>query len=320
MRATKNLGDWLAQNAKPGDLLLSGSSEYSSRFVRWATESQFSHATVIIEADLFTESNDLAYTPSEYDGGVCYITAGDYARRADTLRNVTLLRPRTVDLDRLRAAAKRYVDCPAPYPSLGIAVMGPSKWSAEAVALISNRISHIDRFPFRQMHSGLERFGDRHLKFVGDGPRRIQCAEYAYRLYTDAGVDINLQEPVFERAMERLGSRPAHNPAGREATGAVLDPSHRSIGQVGFWHQGSHPLKAIRNSLRAIRQIVGGLANRLRENTTPDVADFVMPCDFYAAHPFDHISSITLHSKKHPRFPRPSTLPVSLMARGHYEI
>lgn len=308
MRARKNLGDWLAQNAQPGDLLLSGSSEFSSRFVRWATESEFSHAAVVIDAELFTESNDLAYTPSEYDGGVCYLATGDYVERADTLRNVTLLRPRTVDLDLLAAAAKRYVACPAPYPSLGIAVMGPSKWSAEAIALISNRIAHIDRFPFRQMHSGLERFGDRHLKFVGDGPRRIQCAEYAYRLYSDAGVDIQLHQPVFERAMERLISRPANDSGRGEASVSPLPPSHQSIAQVGFWHQGPHPLKAVRNVLRACRQIVGGLLNRLREDTTPDVADFVMPCDFFAADPFDHISSITLHSKKHRKSRRLFTL------------
>ncbi|MDH3300667.1 MAG: hypothetical protein OES24_09200 [Acidimicrobiia bacterium] len=180
---------------QPGDLLLSGGPNFFSEVTQLATGSRFGHVMVVLRDGHLIQATDIALTPPEDDEGVVVLSYEDLHERSSRLSGIRAVRPNSIDIGRLCRTADHLVEHSPTYPSVGAIVLGFCCAAARLVAGLPPSIKgHIVRYQFR---------------LIADGPTRMHCAEFAFRLYAAAGVRVELDAPVLADVIDHsLRHRP----------------------------------------------------------------------------------------------------------------
>lgn len=287
MTRQTNFREWLISNTRVGDLVLTGSHDIASWVIRKGTKSDYSHAAVVSDPERFTEAYDRSMTFSEDDDGLYEVPFDEFAGRSSKLTRVRILRPSKVDPHRLSAAAA-YMRAHSPsYPTLGALIIGSTKWTSGLAKRASRKAGRAAGH--QTVRSVVSRFMERQVALTGDGPIRVHCAEFVYRLYLAAGTPIRLVKPVLAGPMSWL--RPKAVGAVPNALSPFLKQQRRS--QPGPWPAGpGSPRRWFKNGFFATEQLVDAATQRWTEQTKPDTADFVMPEDFTRADGLRHVADI----------------------------
>ena len=250
---------------QPGDLLLSGGRNFFSEVTQFATRSRFGHVMVVLGGGRLIQATDLALTPAETDEGVGMVSYDEFWSRTTALSDIRAIRPIAVDQSRLKEAAEYLFEHSPTYPSVGAIVLGFCCLTAGIVsglpAKIKSRIVH------------------RQLLLVADGPTRMHCAEFAIRLYTQAGVEVELREPVLAAVID-------HSLALRPELLTLRLEKRRAF--AGVWPAPLHDAAAY-----TIRESVATLRDRLDPSIERDHAGLILPADFERSPTFAPVFDVT---------------------------
>ena len=228
--------------------------------------SHYSHVALALSENEVIESYDWEGTPAEDDGGVSRLSIAGYSGRGSLL-HLAILRPQNLDPDRFRDVTSRATHFSPAFPS-STAIM---------LALAGFGDHPRVRIP------GARRYVEKRLHLLGDGAGRVTCAEFAARVYLEAGVPLRFQtlrlllyvEMLGPHEPESLHTRSARRPSLDEQTNAASRPTTLIAFVAGF--------------PRAV------LASA-RDQTTPDWADLLMPGDFLRSSNFDVVAVRSVHA------------------------
>lgn len=237
---------------QPGDLVLSGGRNFFSEVTQFTTRSRFGHVMVALGNGLFIQATDVALTPPETDDGVVMLTYEQFWKKAMALSDVRAIRPNGIDHDRLRQAAEYLFEHSPTYPSVGAIVLGFCCLTSGAVSALPTTVK--------------ARIVRRQFLLVADGTARMHCAEFAVRLYAEAGVEVEFNGPVLADVIDHsLTLRPELLTLGLERRRAL----------PGVWPK---PLRDA--AVYAVRESVATLRHRLDPSVERDHAGLILPADF----------------------------------------
>lgn len=250
---------------EPGDLLLSGGPNFFSEVTQLATGSRFGHVTVVLGNGLLVQATDVSLTPPEDDEGVFSLSYGAYHDKTASLSDIRAIRPDSVDAGRLRRAADYLIEHSPTYPSVGAVALGFSCAAACLVARLPSPIKQaIVRYQFR---------------LVADGPTRMHCSEFAYRLYAAAGVAVGLTSPVLADVID-------HSLAHRQELLELRLGKRRATS--GVW-----PESVVRSAYFALQGSVTTFLGRHDRSIERDHAGLVLPADFERSPSFTPVFDVS---------------------------
>jgi hypothetical protein len=265
---------WLREHTRVGDLVLTACDDNLSRIIRLGTNGPYSHVAVVTSADSATEAYDRGMTPTEHDEGV-YEISFDYLAGRGELERIALLRPRSVDPDRLTELARRATAHSPPFASLGallIAALGSVDWVSGTAS--ANGLSVAAR---------LRDWAAEWVEFIGDGVARVHCAEFATRLYLDAGLPLRFEQPRLELYIRRLNGGQSLEWEHMERPASLEDHGPRQA-----WSDESNG----KTVLAFVRHASAAVRDRRKEPTQADWADFIMPSDFCSSPSFEPVGRL----------------------------
>jgi hypothetical protein len=252
-----------------------------------------------------TEAFDYALTPEESDEGVFAVSLSYFMSRSRAMRRLRILRPVTVDRQRVMSAAG-YLHHHSPgFPTVGMGFLALCGLSGPALRLLPDGLR--------------ARVAAHQIRLAGDGIRRMHCAETVIRIYGEAGLVLRFSAPRLGLHIDRLGadrSDVVHrgavppdaghgdtgygtaNTAYRGAVHGTADagngrpelpglPTEKRIAARGCWPGGRQPLRACRVVMAAVRSLRSTVGERARSRDRVDVADLILPGDFTRAEPFE---------------------------------
>lgn len=283
----------LAARARIGDLILTGSGDAASRVIQYGSCSQYSHAAIVTDHGMVTEAYDYSLTLAENDEGVYHTSFADFLARSEKLQTVMIRRPVGVDVDRLKAAAKDLHRDSPPYPTFGALMLSVCRMFSETVPLLAEGLFGQRRVG-KRIHRRLDDLATKQVRFIGDGARKIHCAESVLLLYEQAGVVVELPDPLLWRSMARARPFEAN---GRDQRHRRTVTSER-IGRPQPSRTRSANL--VMRSVLAIHRLVEGLpramAGRLCRMNEAGPSDYVFPADLVAAEPFELVDEFTVNT------------------------
>jgi hypothetical protein len=298
LRVARQLEEWFEDLIVPGDLVLTGCSDPTSRLIQFVTRSQFSHVAIVSGERTLIEAYDYGVTPIEIDEGIYETPLAKFYERA-TLDRVMVRRPVGLDQDTLESALRFALENSPPFPTSGalltnalIATATP--WGQRSLDLL------------RRLGLGraVDGFLDGVIGLVADGPERVHCSEIATRLYYAADLHLRFVDPVllphFDRVLgaHRVDSRIVRVSRRLRGKIASLDRYPKRIARPGaraqkVVHRG--PAVAASSKLEAGNEIRKMSVESLRERweegpaNESDFADLILPADFERAEPFDTV-------------------------------
>lgn len=278
--------DWVEARAEIGDLILTGSDDRVSRIIQRASGSEFSHAAVVTDVGMVTEAYDYALTLSEDDEGVYHTSFEEFFARVPKLRTVLILRPGELITERLQSEAHNLRRRSPPYPTVGATKLGFIRLLSETIPLVEEGLLG-QRVIGKRLHRRLDQIAKVQVRFVGDGVRKIHCAESVIMLYRRAGIEVELPHPYLRRTAIRAESLQNDGSIQRHARKATR----------GVW-------RARRTRQRVLRIIIGShqaieeLAYVLRTRRTHihDVSpeDYVFPSDLEHMKGFSRVDMLSI--------------------------
>ncbi len=284
-RRRSDVAFWLRQRTRVGDLVLTACDDYLSRIIRLGTNGAYSHVAVVTSSNSVTEAYDRGMTPTEHDEGVYEISFDYLAGRGD-LERIAVLRPRSVDEERLSELARRATNHSPPFASLGallIAALGSIDWisgtgTAGGVAVTVR----------------LREWASEWVGFIGDGVATVHCSEFATRLYLDAGMSLRFELPRLEVYIRRL-----HGGQNLEWEHLEKPASLEDHGPRQAWSD-----ESTRTSVLAFaRHVSAALRHRRKDRTRADWADFIMPSDFCSSSSFEPVGRLDLVNRDWIHYP-----------------
>ena len=255
---------------RPGDLVLSGGRNFFSEITQLATGSRFGHVLVVVGHDRLVQATDIALTPPETDEGVFELSFAEFRNRTSTLSDIRVVRPHAIDAERLGRMADHLIEHSPTYPSVGAIVLGFCCAAARIVARLPPAVKAcVIHYQFR---------------LAADGPGRMHCAEFAFRLYDQAGVTVKLSSPVLADVIEySRASRPE-----------LLTPRlERRRAEAGDW-----PKPVTRAAVYAVRESVTTLRDRLDAGIERDHAGLVLPADLERSPTFRPVFDISRRRRR----------------------
>ncbi len=250
---------------QPGDLVLSGGPNFFSEVTQWATGSRFGHAMIVLGDRRLIQATDISLTPPENDEGVFTVTFRDFRTKTATLSDIRVVRPASLDTERLGRIADYLIEHSPTYPSVGAILLGFGCAITRFVAVLPPAAKDwIVRQQFR---------------LIADGPTRMHCAELVVRLYDAAGLSIELATPVLADIIAHSrGLQPRLLEVELEKRQAVS----------GVW-----PSPLPRAALFAVHGVATTLLARLDLSVERDHAGLVLPADLERSPTFAPVFDIT---------------------------
>ena len=295
---------WLADTAKPGDLILTGNTDRVSRLIQWGTRSHSSHVAIVSAPNQVVEAYDYGLTPEEWDEGVYRNCLSHVVDRSPTLGSLIVRRPAnwaSVDQERLDVALREAEENSPPFPTTGAGL-------TSMLVLLTH-----PGFRRRLAWTGpvgrwlIEFLIDLLVKTVADGPRRVHCAELATRLYTGVGIELRFRDLALGGILFELPASSA-SPDGhlevdsehRQRLSELVGPPRRACrSQLPGLDDRQRRRLALRARWRAtggvLQATVRATRRRWRESDwyEPDMADLILPADLERATPFMTIGILT---------------------------
>ena len=295
-----DLASWFRSTARPGDLVLTGCSDPTSRLIQFVTGSEVSHVAIVTGDESVVEAYDYGFTPLELDEGI-YETPFEVFLGRTTLDRIMVRRPVGLDVDTLASAIRFALDNSPPFPTAGATLtsllIATGKPGAQRI---------IDGLYAVGLGSPIDRALDGLVDFVADGPERVHCSEIATRLYLGADLHLRFVQPVLAAHMGRV--------LGAVRDGGVVRIDRRKRGKIASLDRhfrrrarpgdrvaidlGGGPKELVDSKVSATTEMgkmVGG-AFRARlddiDEHEPDVADLILPADFERAEPFDTVGLV----------------------------
>lgn len=303
---------WLRENARYGDLLLTGGTDQISRVIQIATGGNYSHTMIVVDNNMVIEAHDRA---EESSGGV-FTTAFREMLERDGVSRVSLFRAPDLDTAALRDAIDEVESTSPSFDSAGIILLGAMRALGTAQRRLAQRTGLSESTPGRLAQRG--------VKLTGDGLHRVHCAELVTRLYMRAGLPLVFERPTFMHllvGLDRCEDDSCTNPNHRSAllkadsqsnalainqiadlkqastlahTNAANDrggDSRRSNGHLSITGQ-RHPVARMIEFEGRLAQFVRTAVGRRHHEHTPDQADFVVPSDYATAEPFVAVGTL----------------------------
>lgn len=244
---------------------MSGGSNFFSEVTQLATGSRFGHVAVVLGDGLLVQATDVSLTPPEDDEGVFPLSYEDFHRKTAELSDIRAIRPGSVDIGRLRQAADYLMEHSPTYPSVGAILLGFGCAAARIVACLPSVVkAPLVRYQYR---------------LIADGPTRMHCSEFAFRLYAAAGVAVRLTSPILADII-------AHSRAHRHELLELRLERRRAT--TGVW-----PDSIPRSVGFAIRGAVTTLFGRLDARIERDHAGLILPADFERSPSFAPVFDVT---------------------------
>jgi len=225
--------------------------------------SNFSHTAVALSSEQLIESYDWAGTPCEEDGGVTRLGVALYSERG-SLMNLAVLRPRGLDYEMFARVADHAAQHSPPFPSTTGVLL--------AFAGLGDH-PHV-RIP------GARGYVEKRLHLLGDGAARVTCAEFAARLFLEAGVELNFQSLRLLSYIELL----------RGADAERLQET-RTRRQLDIVSESSAEPTGLSAFVAGFPRAVSASS---RERSSPDWVDLLMPGDFLRCTSLDAIATCTV--------------------------
>jgi len=278
--------DWLGDRCKLGDLLLIGGHDVASRAIQMLTNSEFSHAAVVTGTQAVTEAYDFELTLSDEDEGVYETDFRDLVTRDPALARIAIYRMTHPVLDTellVWTAAALRGNTPT-YPT-----------TAALLFLGGQIVRRVGSGGLITRPRPSRRAVLRHLGYWADGPRRVQCAELATRLFSAAGAHLDFRAPLMSAYIDELTS-----PGDYIADDLIPLPTlNTGPARRRLWV----PPRVIGGGRRLIHRAATGvtdlsntLANRALHRYQADLADYALPPDLANAEPLARVALIEIDS------------------------
>lgn len=268
----QEIADWLAATTRVGDLVLTGCHDPVSRLIQLATNSPYSHAAVVTGRDELTEAYDYALTLREDDEGVYRIDFRGFAERASRIADISIYRIEHLDGDRFEWTADALHESTPTYPTTAALMF----IAGQLTRTMTNQRVRPDRRP------SMRRIA-RQARFLGDGPRRVHCAELATRLYAAAGAFLDFRHPLLGPYIDVVNG--VNDYLADDLPSPLIEG--RSRPKRGLWvPKGTRRgRKLLIATCAGITDFGGATLTRALYRLEPDIADYIMPGDLAAAKP-----------------------------------
>lgn len=290
--ARASASTWVEKRAEIGDLILIGSRDPVSRVIQRASNSRFSHAAVVTAQNEVTEAYDYSLTLNEDDEGIYRTSIDALLTRTPKLHRIMILRPTGLDRDRLRKAAAELHHNAPPYPTLGATMLGFIRLLSEPIPLLEDGLFKQHKIG-KRLHRGLDRLAEIQVRFVGDGVRKLHCAESAITLYEEAGIAVELTDPFLRNSMRRADLLDDGSAAGAVAPSTARNRETRSSRKV--------LMRALLRPHRVAEAVIRVYRSRLQHMEVGAPGDYTFPADLENARPF--VAICEMRVVDHPRRP-----------------
>lgn len=269
---------WVRDRAQIGDLILIGSRDRVSRVIQRASNSRFSHAGVLTDANEVTEAYDYSLTLNEQDEGIYRTSLAAFLARTPNMHVVSLLRPAGLDVDRLQQAAKDLYRAAPPYPTVGAFCLGFIRTLSEPIPLLEEGLFGQHRVG-KRLHRRLDQFARAQVRFVGDGIHKVHCAESVVQIYEAAGLTLQLQQVFLRRAVDR-----ARDERLRAVAREFDVPVNPSTDRTGRSRTARHVVRQIaRHPIRSTGGLYRVWKVRMDTRHLANPEDFIFPGDLEMA-------------------------------------
>lgn len=254
------------RTAQPGDLVLTGADDPISRLIQLVLDTRYSHAAIVHEPGRVLEAYDRNLLRRDTDEGVFSIPMERVIDRADHgLTAIAILEPRDLHASSMTATAVDACAANPPFSTIAAALIG--------VHLLAERgAAAIDR-----ERDLAELVADRWVDYLGDGPKRMSCGEFAAWFYSDAGLNLDFGAPRLGQLIARMDDVEVVD--GRIVLGRRILPTASAPPTAGGF-------------LERARQIISGFG--YNEDDEADAFDLIMPPDFLTSNQFTLTRAVVL--------------------------
>lgn len=217
---------------------------------------------VALEGGRFVEATESSETPSEHDEGVYIVEAVEMRNRLEELSAVRVLRSRLAPFERLEGRARHHASHSPAYPSVGAILLG----FACAYSRLTRRCEYLRR----------RRWDRLVYRMACDGTARMQCAEFAVRLFAEVGLVIEIPCPTVHVVADVRQRQP-------DLLQVQLPPrvANRARRRAALFGASS-----------ARRELAATMRIRLDRSVQRDYAGLIVPADLERSRSFDLVVEV----------------------------
>lgn len=270
---------------RAGDVILTGNRDHVSVAIQRLTRCDVSHVVLAVGDGMIVEATEYRNLADDRHGGV-YLRQLEDALASEYVDHVVVRRPLGVVHDALLASAARFLASQPVFSSSGLVLTGllvalGRSWTESASDVLFGR-------------AAADRLEAQIAALVADGPRRVVCAEFVYRVLHDAHVPLTHAELFLADSARHLDALTP--PAAATAMlGSSTQRLRQAVATAARVPESPDVQSAIARLgwptfLRvAARQVADGYRRRCAETEDGDIADLVTPRDFLEMEPFDDV-------------------------------